>query len=146
MIDESKGEHEESSIKEYYKSKIQEIEMKIKEKQLNFMRLQAQRNELNTAVLELREEVKHLLKPSSVVAEVAKVLGQDTVLVKTSSEGKLIVKLDKNIKIEDLTTNSRVTLKPEDKYKINRILPSRMSIRFVAIMILMLFAASKPSN
>ena len=126
MIDESKGEHEESSIKEYYKSKIQEIEMKIKEKQLNFMRLQAQRNELNTAVLELREEVKHLLKPSSVVAEVAKVLGQDTVLVKTSSEGKLIVKLDKNIKIEDLTTNSRVTLKPEDKYKINRILPSRV--------------------
>ncbi len=126
MIEDTRTDHDDSSIKDYYKSKIQEIEMKIKEKQLNFMRLQAQRNELNTSVLELREEVKHLLKPSSVVAEVSKVLGQDTVLVKTSSEGKLIVKLDKNIKIEELTTNSRVTLKPEDKYKINRILPSRV--------------------
>ena len=126
MIEDTRTDHDDSSIKDYYKSKIQEIEMKIKEKQLNFMRLQAQRNELNTSVLELREEVKHLLKPSSVVAEVSKVLGQDTVLVKTSSEGKLIVKLDKNIKIEDLTTNTRVTLKPEDKYKINRILPSRV--------------------
>lgn len=117
---------EENTVKEFYKSKIAEIEMKIKDKQLNFMRLQAQRNELNDSVLKLREEVKHLLKPSSVVADVIKVLGKDAVLVKTSSEGKLIVKIDKTIKAEDLTTNTRVTLKSEEKLKINRILPSRV--------------------
>jgi 26S proteasome regulatory subunit T6 len=122
----SKSLDEENSVKEYYKSKIQELEIKIKEKQLNFMRLQAQRNELNEAVLHLRDEVKHLIKSSSMVAEVIKVLGKETVLVKTSSEGKLIVNVDKSIKIEDLTQNTRVTLKSEEKLKINRILPSRV--------------------
>jgi 26S proteasome regulatory subunit T6 len=114
------------SVKDYYKSKIQELEIKVKEKQLNFMRLQAMRNELNDSVLKLREEVKHLLKASSVVAEVIKVLGKETVLVKTSSEGKLIVKVDKAINMDELKTNTRVTLKSEEKLKINRILPSRV--------------------
>jgi 26S proteasome regulatory subunit T6 len=117
---------EDNSVRDYYRSKIQELEVKIKEKQLNFMRLQAQRNELNDQVLKLKEEVKHLLKPSSLVADVTKVLGKDAVLVKTSSEGKLIVKIDKSIKVEDLKTNTRVTLKSEEKLKINRILPSRV--------------------
>lgn len=117
---------EDNSVKEFYKTKIQELEIKIKEKQLNFMRLQAQRNELNEAVLRLRDEVKHLIKSSSIVAEVIKVLGKETVLVKTTSEGKLIVNIDKSIKIEDLNVNTRVTLKSEEKLKINRILPSRV--------------------
>jgi 26S proteasome regulatory subunit T6 len=119
-------EQQDDSVRDYYKSKIQELEIKIKEKQLNFMRLQAMRNELNDSVVKLREEVKHLLKASSVVAEVIKVLGKETVLVKTSSEGKLIVKVDKSIKMEELKTNTRVTLKSEEKLKINRILPSRV--------------------
>jgi len=122
----SKSSDEDNSVKEYYKAKIQELEIKIKEKQLNFMRLQAQRNELNEAVLRLRDEVKHLIKSSSIVAEVIKVLGKESVLVKTSSEGKLIVTVDKTIKIEDLALNTRVTLKSEEKLKINRILPSRV--------------------
>jgi 26S proteasome regulatory subunit T6 len=126
-LNDGKGSKEEdNNVRDYYKSKIQELEIKIKEKQLNFMRLQAQRNELNDNVLKLREEVKHLLKPSSVVADVTKVLGKDAVLVKTSTEGKLIVKVDKSIKIEDLKTNTRVTLKSEEKLKINRILPSKV--------------------
>lgn len=115
---------EDNTVKDYYKSKIQELEMTIKQKQLNFMRLQAQRNELNDQVIKLKDEVKHLLKPANTVAEVTKVLGKDSVLVKTSSDGKLIVKVDKNIKIEDLTTNTRITL--GEKQKINRILPSRV--------------------
>ncbi len=122
----SKSLDEDNSVKEYYKAKIQELDLKIKEKQLNFMRLQAQRNELNEAVLRLRDEVKHLIKSSSIVAEVIKVLGKETVLVKTSSEGKLIVNVDKTIKLEDLALNTRVTLKSEEKLKINRILPSRV--------------------
>ena len=117
-------DNSENTIDDYYLSKIKELEIKIKEKQLNFMRLQAQRNDLNDKVIKLKEEIRHLLKGANSVAEVIKVLSKETVLVKTSSDGKYIVRLDKNIKIEDLRPNIRVTL--GDKMKINRILPSRV--------------------
>jgi 26S proteasome regulatory subunit T6 len=117
---------EDNSLKDYYKSKIQELEIKIKEKQLNFMRLQAQRNNINDSVVQLKDELKFLLKSSNTLAEVVKVLGKDAVLVKTSSDSKLIVKLDKNIKVEDLKAGARVTLKTEEKLKINRIIPSKV--------------------
>ncbi len=114
----------ENTIDEYYQSKIKELEIQIKERQLNFMRLQAQINDLNDKVIKLKDEIRHLLKGANSVAEVIKVLSKETVLVKTSSDGKYIVRLDKNIKIEDLRANIRVTL--GDKMKINRILPSRV--------------------
>ena len=114
----------ENTIDEYYQSKIKELEIQIKERQLNFMRLQAQRNDLNDKIIKLKDEIRHLLKGANSVAEVIKVLSKETVLVKTSSDGKYIVRLDKNIKIEDLRANIRVTL--GDKMKINRILPSRV--------------------
>jgi len=117
---------EDNSLKDYYKSKIQELEIKIKEKQLNFMRLQAQRNDINDSVVQLKDELKFLLKSSNTLAEVVKVLGKDAVLVKTSSDSKLIVKLDKNIKLEELKVGARVTLKTEEKLKINRIIPSKV--------------------
>jgi len=117
-------ENEINTIEDYYNSKINEIEIKIKEKQLNFMRLQAQRNDLNDKVIKLKDEVKHLLRSANSVAQVVKVLGKDAVLVKTSGDDKYIVKLDKDIKIEDLRANIRVTL--GDRKKINRILPSRV--------------------
>ena len=117
-------ESEINTIEDYYNSKINEIEIKIKEKQLNFMRLQAQRNDLNDKVIKLKDEVKHLLRSANSVAQVVKVLGKDAVLVKTSGDDKYIVKLDKDIKIEDLRANIRVTL--GDRKKINRILPSRV--------------------
>ena len=121
MIDK---ENEINTIENYYTSKINEIEIKIKEKQLNFMRLQAQRNDLNDKVIKLKDEVKHLLRSANSVAQVVKVLGKDAVLVKTSGDDKYIVKLDKDIKIEDLRPNIRVTL--GDRKKINRILPSKV--------------------
>ena len=45
----------ENTIDEYYQSKIKELEIQIKERQLNFMRLQAQRNDLNDKVIKLNE-------------------------------------------------------------------------------------------
>ena len=88
------------------------------------MRLQAQRNDLNEKVIKIRDELKHLLKPGNEVAEVIKILGKDKVLVKASSDGKYIVKVDSKVNIEDLRPNLRVTL-GEGK-KINRILPNRV--------------------
>lgn len=113
-----------NTIEDYYTSKIKEIELKIKEKELNFMRLQAQRNDLNDKVIKLKDELRYLLKSANQVAEVVKILGKDAVLVKTSSDGKLIVKVDKNINVEDLKLGIRVTL--GDGSKINRILPSKV--------------------
>ena len=113
-----------SIIDDYYESKIKEMELKVKSKQINFMRLQAQRNDLNEKLIKLRDELKHLLKSGSQVAEVIKILGKDKVLVKASSDGKYIVKVDKKINIEDLRPSLRVTL--GDSMKINRILPNRV--------------------
>ena len=111
-------------IDDYYDTKIKEIELKVKTKQINFLRLQAQRNDLNEKVIKLRDELRYLLKSGSQVAEVIKILGKDKVLVKASSDGKYIVKVDKKINIEDLRPSLRVTL--GDSMKINRILPNRV--------------------
>lgn len=110
-------------IDDFYDTKIKEIELKVKAKQINFMRLQAQRNDLNEKVIKIRDELKHLLQPGNEVAEVIKILGKDKVLVKASSDGKYIVKVDSKVNIEDLRPNLRVTL---GKEKINRILPNRV--------------------
>ena len=117
---ESKG----NIIDDYYDSKIKEIELKVKAKQINFIRLQAQRNDLNEKVIKLMDELKYLLKPGNEVAEVIKILGKDKVLVKASSDGKYIIKADNKINVEDLRPNISVTL-GEGK-KINLILPSRV--------------------
>lgn len=102
-------------IDDFYDTKIKEIELKVKAKQINFMRLQAQRNDLNEKVIKIRDELKHLLQPGNEVAEVIKILGKDKVLVKASSDGKYIVKVDSKVNIEDLRPNLRVTLGKEKK-------------------------------
>ena len=111
-----------NTIEDYYRSKIKELELKIKEKQLNFMRLQSQRNDLNDQVIKIKNEIRYLLQPANQIAEVVKVLGKDSVLVKV--EGKYIVKVDKSLKIEDLKPVLRVTL--GGSKNINRILPSKI--------------------
>lgn len=111
-------------IQDYYSEKIKELQLRIKEKQLNFMRLQAQRNDLNEKVKKINEELKYLLHHPSQVGEVVKVLNKENVLVKTTSDGKYIVKVDKKIKIEDLKQGQRVTL--GNNMIIERILPSRV--------------------
>ena len=53
-----------------------------------FYETSTKRNKFCNNVLKLREEVKYLLNPSIIVANVTKVFGKDAVLVKTSTEGK----------------------------------------------------------
>lgn len=113
-------------FKDYYIAKIQEIEIKIREKKINFLRLKAQRNDINESVINLKNEFKALVKPSNTIADVIKVLGKDSVLVKTSADSKLIVKIDKDVNKEELKSGARVTLKSEERYKINRIIPSKV--------------------
>ena len=52
-------------LEPYYRQKIEEMEIMITEKRLNLRRLEAQRNEMNLMVKNLKEELTELLKPSS---------------------------------------------------------------------------------
>ena len=71
-----------SGIQAYYSSKIDELEVVVREKTHNLRRLEAQRNELNSKVRLLREELSLLQEPGSYVGEVVKVMGRKKVLVK----------------------------------------------------------------
>lgn len=109
----------------YYISKIEELQIKIRDKTQNFERLKAQRNELNTKVKHMREELMQLHEPGSYVGEVVKAMGKQKVLVKVNPEGKYVVDIDKDIDINKCTPNTRVALK-SDSYMLHKILPSKV--------------------
>ena len=71
-----------SAMDTYYAAKIEELEVEVRDKMLNLRRLEAQRNELNSKVRLLREELSLLQEPGSYVGEVVKVMGRKKVLVK----------------------------------------------------------------
>lgn len=52
-------------LEAYYKTKIEELEMALIGKKNNLRRLEAQRNEMNTLVKNLKEELYLLLQPAS---------------------------------------------------------------------------------
>jgi len=52
-------------------------------------------------------------------------MGKDKVLVKINPEGKYVVSIDKNIKIEECSPNTRVALK-SDSYLLHKILPTKV--------------------
>jgi 26S proteasome regulatory subunit T6 len=66
-------------INSYYVSKIEEAQIKIRDKTQNLERLTAQRNELNNKVRLMREELTMLHEPGSYVGEVVKAMGKSKV-------------------------------------------------------------------
>lgn len=52
-------------LESYYRSKIETLELALIEKKNNLRRLEAQRNEMNTLVKNLKEELYLLLQPAS---------------------------------------------------------------------------------
>ncbi|EZG67521.1 endonuclease/exonuclease/phosphatase family protein [Gregarina niphandrodes] len=75
------------AVAAYYASKIEQLRQVIAEKMSETRRLEAQRNELNLKVRELKEEVSGLLEPASHIGEVVKPMGKEKVLVKVSRTG-----------------------------------------------------------
>ena len=69
-------------IQTYYAAKIEELEVIVRERTQNLRRLEAQRNELNSKVRLLREELSLLQEPGSYVGEVVNIMGRKKVLVK----------------------------------------------------------------
>jgi len=109
----------------FYRTKIEECELKVREKQQNIRRLEAQRNEWNSKVRNLREELQLLQEPGSHVGEVVKLMGKNKVLVKVNPEGKYVVEIDKSIDINKLQANTRVALR-NDSYSLHKILPNKV--------------------
>ncbi|CDW87136.1 26s protease regulatory subunit 8 homolog a-like [Stylonychia lemnae] len=111
-------------LESYYKKKVEELELKILEKKSNLRRLEAQRNEMNNLVKNLKEELWLLLQPASQIGEVSKMMGKKKCLVKIGGEGKYVVDIDRKINVDLLTPNTRVALK-SDSYLLHKILPSK---------------------
>jgi len=116
---------EAAGLQSYYQSKIDELELIVRDKAKNLARLTAQRNELNARVRLLREELHHLQEPGSYVGEVVKAMGKTKVLVKVNPEGKYVVDLDKDIDINKCLPNTRVALR-NDSYALHKILPTKV--------------------
>lgn len=114
-----------AGIQSYYHAKIEELEAVYRERTQNLRRLEAQRNELNSKVRLLREELQLLQEPGSYVGEVVKAMGKTKVLVKVNPEGKYVVDIDKTIDILDIKPNLRVALR-NDSYVLHKILPSKV--------------------
>jgi 26S proteasome regulatory subunit T6 len=54
-----------TGLESYYRKKVEELELRIIEKKNNLRRLEAQRNEMNNLVKNLKEELYLLLQPAS---------------------------------------------------------------------------------
>ena len=117
-------EKETLGLESYYKKRIEDLELKINEKKSNLRRLEAQRNEMNNLVKNLKEELYLLLQPASQIGEVSKMMGKKKCLVKIGGEGKYVVDIDRKINPDTLTPNTRVALK-SDSYLLHKVLPSK---------------------
>ncbi|KAK9732979.1 hypothetical protein RND81_04G035500 [Saponaria officinalis] len=112
-------------LRQYYVQRIHERQLEARSKTFNLQRLEAQRNELNSRVRALKEELQLLQEPGSYVGEEVKVMGKSKVLVKVHPEGKYVVDIDKNIDITKLTPSTRVALR-NDSYVLHLVLPSKV--------------------
>ena len=114
-----------NGLEPYYRKKIAEMEIKLVEKQNNLRRLEAQRNEVNQRVRDLKEELYKLLEGYSSVGEVCKMMGKRKCLVKVS-DSKMIVDVDKKIDVKELVPNTRVALKEDAQYLLHKIMPNKV--------------------
>ena len=76
------------ALNTFYRNKIESMRLEILQGQAKLRRLEAQRNDYNSRVRLLREELGLLQQPGSYVGEVVKVMSTKKVLVKVHPEGK----------------------------------------------------------
>ncbi|EYU24670.1 hypothetical protein ABFS83_04G102700 [Erythranthe nasuta] len=130
--DELKQQHQQGAgtgggegLRQYYQQRIQDMQLLVRQKDHDLQRLEAQRNDLNSRVRSLKEELQLLQEPGSYVGEVVKVMGKSKVLVKVHPEGKYVVDIDKSIDITKITPSTRVALR-NDSYVLHLVLPSKV--------------------
>ncbi|KAJ5326444.1 uncharacterized protein N7506_009546 [Penicillium brevicompactum] len=111
------------ALDNYYRNKIEGMKLEIIQGQAVLRRLEAQRNDYNSRVRLLREELGLLQQPGSYVGEVVKVMSTKKILVKVHPEGKYVVDISDGVDISKLTVGKRVALL-SDSYKLEKMLPS----------------------
>ncbi|RMZ88619.1 hypothetical protein DV736_g4148, partial [Chaetothyriales sp. CBS 134916] len=111
------------ALDNFYHNKIESLKLEIIQGQAVLRRLEAQRNDYNSRVRLLREELGLLQQPGSYVGEVVKVMSTKKVLVKVHPEGKYVVDVADDVDISKLTVGKRVSLL-SDSYKLEKMLPS----------------------
>ena len=114
-----------AGIRSYYQGKIDALRLISEDKTVDLRRLEAQRNDLNTRVRRLRDEIARLQEPGSYVGEVVKVMGKNKVLVKVHPEGKYVVNAAAAIDLTTAAPGTRVALR-NDSYVLHKILPSKV--------------------
>ena len=114
-----------TGLEPYYRKKIAEMEIKLVDKQNNLRRLEAQRNEVNAKVKDLKDELYKLLEQPSSVAEVCKMMGKRKCLVKVS-DSKMVVEVCKKIDLKELQPNTRVALREDHSMLLHKIMPSKV--------------------
>jgi 26S proteasome regulatory subunit T6 len=105
-------------------ARISELESSMSEKKRNIARLQAQRNELNKQVRDLKDEIFHLQESPSDVFELLRRVGRTRALVSNSHDGKHLVIVDDDCDIAGQPSGTRVALHSESM-KLHRILPTK---------------------
>jgi 26S proteasome regulatory subunit T6 len=128
------------ALDNFFHNKIESLKLEIIQGQAVLRRLEAQRNDYNSRVRLLREELGLLQQPGSYVGEVVKVMGTKKVLVKVHPEGKygtrspltrrasfadtyLVVDVADSVDMGKLSVGKRVSLL-SDSYKLEKMLPS----------------------
>ena len=128
------------ALDSFFHNKIESLKLEIIQGQAVLRRLEAQRNDYNSRVRLLREELGLLQQPGSYVGEVVKVMGTKKVLVKVHPEGKYgrtsrstyclnntdagaVVDIADSVDVTKLTVGKRVSLL-SDSYKLEKMLPS----------------------
>ena len=113
-------------VVDYFSLRITEAKALEKRKLDDYHRLEAQRNELNSRVRHLRDEVQLLQESGSSVGEVVRLLGKNKALVKAGGgHGKQVVEIDKNVDMTKLTPTTRVALR-SNTAMLHAILPSKV--------------------
>jgi 26S proteasome regulatory subunit T6 len=112
-------------LRSYYEQKLEQLDVTLREKERNVRRLEAQRNDWNSKVRFIKEELQRLQEPASHIGEVVKVMGKKKVLVKVQPEGKYVVDLGPDVDISKVTPTTRVALK-SDSYQLHIILPNKV--------------------